>query len=263
MERVAALGKTVDPVYHVILSWRPREEVSTEVVRAAIDATLRSLGAEDHQWYAALHRDEHDGRMHVHLAVNKVHPVTLRALDRSFDFAKLARASEYVEREYGCQVDRRMSWREKLPEIELGLTLNAARQAFERAAPRGLGIAPEGAAQAEMDAARRAGYSWVALVAHDAAPAALDAADRAGATWDDVHAALETYGVHFERQGSGLRIVGPEINQHVRASRVAVSFRTLEAKLGAYEAGGVELRAAASTSRRRARQCARLRRGPS
>ena len=75
-----------------------------------------------------------------------------------------------------------------------------------------------------MDAARRAGYSWVALVAKDAAPAARKAAKRGGATWQDVHAALETYGVHFELAGSGLRVVGPEIGQHVEGSR-ASAFR--------------------------------------
>jgi hypothetical protein len=241
MERVAARGRTTDPVYHVILSWRPREDIAPEVARSAIDASLRSLGAEDHQWFAALHRDQDDGRYHLHLAVNKTHPVTLRALDRSDDFAKLARAAEWVEREYGCQVDRHMSWREKLPEVELGLTLNDAADYYQKVVAVGLKIAPEGAPQREMDAARRAGYSWVALVSKDAAPAAQAAADRAGATWHDVHAALETYGVHFERSGSGLRILGPEIGQHVRASRVGLSFKDLERKLGSYETCGREV----------------------
>jgi ATP-dependent exoDNAse (exonuclease V) alpha subunit len=236
MEHVAALGKTSDPVYHVILSWRPQEEVTPQVARAAVDATLRSLSAEDHQWFAAFHRDESDGRMHLHMGINKTHPITLKALDRYQDFAKLARACEFVEAEYGCKADRRMDWRKKLPEVELGLTLNATRQYVERLPPVGLSVAPEGANTAEMDAARRAGYSWVALVAKDAAPAARKAAKRDGATWQDVHAALETYGVHFELAGSGLRVIGPEIGQHVKGSRVGVSFKGLEQKLGPYEA---------------------------
>jgi hypothetical protein len=235
MEQVAALGKTADPVYHVILSWRPGEEVAPQVARAAVDATLRSLGADDHQWFAAFHRDESDGRMHLHMGINKTHPITLKALDRYQDFAKLARACEFVEAEYGCKVDRRMDWRKKLPEVELGLTLYATRQYAERLLPVGLSFAPDGANTAEMDAARRAGYSWVALVAKDAAPAARTAAKRDGATWQDVHAALETYGVHFELAGSGVRVVGPEIGQHVKGSRVGISFKGLERKLGPYE----------------------------
>jgi len=270
MEAIARRGRCKDPVYHVILSWRPREVVPHETLRGGIDATLRSLGAEDHQWYAAAHVDEPDGRHHLHLVINKTHPTHYRALDRAWDKAKLARATEWVEAEYGCEVDRRLSWRERLPELDLGLSHEQAHEHIVRSIARGIDVAPPGRtvgrdgsrdgpavalradvkngrddgrdgsrpapSMREMDTARRAGYSWVTLLQRDAGPAIVAAAAEPGARWADVHAAAETYGVHFERAGSGLCILGPEIGQRARASRVGVAFAEMEQALGPYEA---------------------------
>jgi len=266
MEAIARRGRCKDPVYHVILSWRPDEVVPNETLRGGIDATLRSLGAEDHQWYAAAHADESDGRHHLHLAINKTHPTSYKALDRAWDKAKLARATEWVEAEYGCEVDRRLSWRERLPELDLGLSHEQAHEHIVRSIARGIDVAPPGRtvgrdgsrdgsdetsregvessrdgsrsapSMREMDTARRAGYSWVTLLQREAGPAIVAAAAEPGARWADVHAAAETYGVHFERAGSGLRILGPEIGQRARASRVGIAFAEMEQALGAYEA---------------------------
>jgi hypothetical protein len=234
MERIAGLGRVGDPVYHAILSWRPHEIVAEETARGAIDAVLRSVGAEDHQWYAALHHDEADGRTHVHLAVNRVHPISTRGLDIWKDNAKLARAAEWVERAYGCLPDRRMAWREHIAEVDLGFSIEAAEAYVQRRSAQRMHAEPPGARQSEMDAVRRAGYSWATLLDREAIPAALAAVAREGATWSDLHAALETYHVHLERTGSGLRIVGAEPGQHLKASRVGLGFRALERRLGPY-----------------------------
>jgi len=241
MEHVSRNGRCKEPVYHLILSWRPHETVDTHVVRNAIDVTLRSLSAEDQQWFAAAHLDEADGRTHLHLVVNKTNPITNKTLDCWRERFKLARATEYIEAEFGCLVDRRAEWRKHLPELDLGLTHHQAHEQIMHALPEALRIAPRGALQNEMDKAHRAGYSWVTLLQRDAIPAVHATVERPHATWHDVHATLETYGVHCERAGSGLRIVGAEIGQRARASRVGLDFQTLEAKLGAYEACRVEL----------------------
>src|SRR6266700_1034191 len=164
MERIGMMGSVREPVYHVILSWRPGEEVAPEVARAGVDAVLRSIGAEDHQWYAALHVDEGDGRTHLHLAINKVDHVTLRSLNLWRDRPKLARAAEFVEREYGCLPDHRMAWREYLPEVDLGFSMGAAEQHMTKAVGARLRAEPPGAQTREMDAVRRAGYSWATLL---------------------------------------------------------------------------------------------------
>jgi len=241
MEHVAQRGRSKDPVYHLILSWRPHEEVGLNVVRDAIDVTLRSLSAEDQQWFAATHIDEKDGRTHLHLVVNKTNPIGYQTLNCWRDQFKLARATEYIEAEHGCLVDRRADWRKHLPELDLGVNHAQAQEQVLRSLPERVRIAPQAALQNEMDKAHRAGYSWVTLLQRDVIPAVLTKVEQSHATWHDVHATLETYGVHCERAGSGLRIVGAEIGQRARASRVGLDFGALEAKLGTYEACRVEL----------------------
>ena len=109
-----------DPVYHVIVSARPGETIDVEQMKLAVDAVRRSLGADEHQYFAAIHHDTDTDRSHVHVAINKV-SLRGRMLDRWQDYAKLARAAEWSEREMGLHVDRHVAWRDKLCERELGI----------------------------------------------------------------------------------------------------------------------------------------------
>jgi hypothetical protein len=242
MDAVAARLKTTSRnadtvrsqvLHHVVLSWRPKEMVSEEVARSAVDAMIRSLDAEAHQWYAAMHVDSE--RVHVHLAINRVEAENYRLLRTWNDHARLARAAEWVEREHGCLSDRRMNWRAKgLAELDL-----SDLEGFEEREVLP-GIAqitnlPPGAATSEADAVRQAGYSWVALLSREAVPAALSTLTSDG-SWERFHAAFASYGVRFERAGSGARLVGAEIGQHVKASRLGLKLEDLEARLGPYVA---------------------------
>jgi len=109
MDATAQRGRSPDPLLHIVLSWRPGENVGEDVAFGAIEATLRSLGTEDRQWFAAMHDDGE--RIHVHLGINRVDPQTRNLFDVWKMHAKVARAAEWVEREYGCLPDRRMDWR--------------------------------------------------------------------------------------------------------------------------------------------------------
>jgi hypothetical protein len=230
MDLIGRLGRTPDPVFHVMMSWRPGEDVSLETARGAVEAALVSLGAERHQWFAAMHDDGE--RIHVHLGINRVDPETRNLLDVWQCNAKLARAAEWTEREFGCRADRRMDWRaEGLAEWDLG----AKPEQVAADTRRRLDGVPPGARRAEMDAAHRAGYSWVSLVSREAVPAVLETSARTGATWLDLHATLESYGLRMEQAGSGARIVGAEPGQHMKASRVGLKVRELEKRLGPYE----------------------------
>jgi hypothetical protein len=221
---------TEDPVYHVILSTRPGEALDVDGAKLAVDAVRRSLDADRHQYFAALHHDVDTDRYHVHLAINKV-SLDGRTLDRWQDYAKLARAAEWCERELGLQVDRHAAWREKLGERELGEIAHVQGPTIGTA--HGLDR-QQGASIDRRDAVRRAHYSWVEVLKREAVPAALQAVAREGARWDDVHAVLRGYGVRLEAAGSGARMVGPERGQHVKASDVGLDVRGLELQLGAF-----------------------------
>ncbi len=234
MEAVARQRQRLgDPVYHVILSTRPGEALDVEQAKLAVDAVRRSVNADEHQYFAALHHDADADRYHVHLAISKV-SVRGRTLDRWQDYAKLARAAEWCEREMGLQVDRHLEWRTKLGERALDLVpeLDGAEHA--------LGIAvgldrQEGATIDRRDAVRRTHYSWVELLQREAVPAATLAVAREGASWNDLHAVLRGYGVRLEPAGSGARVVGPENGQRVKASDLGLDLRGMEARLGSFQ----------------------------
>ncbi|WP_244832494.1 relaxase/mobilization nuclease domain-containing protein [Caballeronia sp. TF1N1] len=96
--------KLEKPVYHLSLSWHPSENPShAQMVQAARDA-LAVQGLQDHQVLMVIHNDT-DHR-HIHLMVNRVHPLTGVAATLSLDHQKFSRWAERYEKEHGkvwCQ----------------------------------------------------------------------------------------------------------------------------------------------------------------
>ncbi|MGP6158608.1 MAG: relaxase/mobilization nuclease domain-containing protein [Vulcanimicrobiaceae bacterium] len=165
MEAVAQQRRGLaDPVYQAKL---------------AVDAVRRSLDADEHQYFAAMHHDVDTDRYHVHLAINKV-SLRGRALNRWQDYAKLARAAEWCGREMGLQVDRHSEWRSKLGERDLSLIPEIERSVETRGIAQGVDR-QEGATIDRRDAVRRTRYSWVELLVREAVPAAALAVSREGA----------------------------------------------------------------------------------
>ena len=61
--------------YHYVLSW-PEKRLEQKVVWDTVDATLRQLRLDHHQWLAAIHGDtEHT---HAHVLVSRIDPQTRR-----------------------------------------------------------------------------------------------------------------------------------------------------------------------------------------
>jgi hypothetical protein len=241
MERTVARSRYNgrDPVYHLMASWRPGETIDVETVKLAERALVRSLGAETHQSFSALHYDEEKGRYHLHVGISRVNPETGRVLNTWNDYAKLARAAEWAEREYGLQVDRHANWRKKVGERDFALEAaelgDHAEHQLGRDAEgvRGLDAERTGTTQAR-DARARAHYSWTAILAREVTPAVKRVLQSSSVGWHDVHAALRPYGVHLEAAGSGYRVVGAEIGQHVKASDIGLEAKALTARLGEF-----------------------------
>lgn len=64
-----------NPVYHVSINWMEGERPTVAEAEYASRRVMQALGFEECQAIWSIHRDtEHD---HVHLVVNRVHPVKL------------------------------------------------------------------------------------------------------------------------------------------------------------------------------------------
>lgn len=111
-------GRKLDhPVYAYSLSWHPEESPDREhMIQAGIES-LKALGMEEHQTIIVCHNDE--PHPHIHMIVNRVHPVTGKAAKLSNDRLKLSQWAENYEKERGkIYCDKRIRNNQKRGEGE-------------------------------------------------------------------------------------------------------------------------------------------------
>ena len=89
-------------VAHFCVSWAVDEAPSREKMRAVAYDLLEELGLSEHQAVLVAHKDT-DHR-HVHIMVNRVHPVSLKAWDRWKDKKRVEIAVAELADRYGFRV---------------------------------------------------------------------------------------------------------------------------------------------------------------
>ena len=191
------------PAYHLTINFDPADPVTPERMQTVANRVLADLGLGEHQALLVAHRDrEHP---HVHLMVNRVHPVTGRAWDRWQDQPKIQRTLRMLERELGLRevAGRLYQLDGQEPPERAPLTNGERRQAERNGDP------------AFPDRVR----------AH--LPEL-----RAARSWEEFDAALARHRLRLERKGQGLVITDGE--HQVKASRVArdLSLKRLEQRFG-------------------------------
>lgn len=98
-----------DKTYHLVVSFRPGEQdkLSLADLQDIERNFAEALGYGDHQRVAGTHLNTDN--FHLHVAFNKVHPVTGRCITPRQDFKILAKVSRDMERKYGLHVDKGMT----------------------------------------------------------------------------------------------------------------------------------------------------------
>lgn len=194
MRAAAAMNARVkDPVYHFILSWEKEDKPSDEEARGAGRAALEAVGLGEHQHVLAVHRDTDN--VHLHVAVNRVHPETERAWDRYRDFYKLDRCCRELELEHG--------WK----------PTNGVFAVFERdgesvidyasAKLETKGKAPSRVRDFERWTGQESLFSYARGEPRKAIVVALKQPDL---TWSDLHLALGGFGLELREKGQGLGV---------------------------------------------------------
>ncbi len=198
MQKSAARGRTEKPVYHRIVSLAEGEHLSRSQMEQVADRLLAGLGLEEHQVLIAQHSD--NGKQHLHLVVNRVHPETGRVWNASHDYAKVERALRGLERELGLKEVRGRHWAE--PGRERLESSRTSREPF----------------------AERAGR----LVS--------DVLGKAS-SWQELHAGLAQHGLSIEPDRRNRGLVLTDGRSWVAASRVSrsASRGALEKRLGPYQ----------------------------
>lgn len=191
-----------DKTYHLVFSFPPGEEPDIKILNVIEDELVKSIGYADHQRISAVHIDcDH---LHVHVAINKVHPIGYQNIEPYFDKKKLMETCERLELEYG---------------------LTRTNHGLHGEKPKAKIRDKQATAEAHSGIESLTGY-----VSREVAPAIHKATN-----WQQLHAALAEHGLSIKKRGAGLVIGTGET--WVRASQCDRSFslKGLTDRLGEYE----------------------------
>jgi hypothetical protein len=161
-----------DRTYHLVISFHPEDRrLSPGELEDVVRRAVRAAGLGDHQYIAVRHSEqEHE---HIHVAVNKIHPETLKIHHPYKAIHAYQALANILEEELGLhRVDRTISpsHGHKARDFEAHQGL----ESFSRWARRSIGDATE------LDRLR---------------------------SWEALHEELTRFGVRLVRRGNGLAIV--------------------------------------------------------
>lgn len=213
--------KSKDPIDHWVLSWHHDEHPTPQQAKQAVALFIDHCGLTGHQYLWGLHDDTEN--LHVHIAVNRVNPDTLKVIkiNKGFDKEASQQAVALIEHAQG--------WRKEINaryNIENGKPVLSEKGALAK--NYGKPLEPGSTAKAmELQTGEK---SAERIGIESAAPIIKNAA-----SWKQLHADLAAIGMRYERDGSGAKVYVGEIG--IKASDVdrKASFGQLQKRLGAYQ----------------------------
>ncbi len=232
MRYAALLNQRVrTPVCHIMLGWSETETPSKKDQINAAKMVLQDFGVNAHQAVIAVHIDRPS--KHAHIVLNRVHPITGKALSLSNDYARLERACRRVEHYMGWPPDRGR-FDIAIIDGEVELRPKPAEHWDRKQKDRASGLRPDGRSVMGHHVRTGAGYLRDSLPTRvmTQARSILDAAQH----WDQVHKGLIQIGLAYTRYRSGARIKEIGTSLFMAASQLGsrYSWARMSSRLGAW-----------------------------
>lgn len=269
-----------EKTYHFVYSFPPGEQPDLKTLHAIEDELCDAIGLGEHQRVSAVHIDTDN--LHVHVAINKVHPTGLQNIEPYYDQFRLMEACERLEVEHGLQrtfhgleAKQRHQNRdiELLPANAPGQRDSLFREHLRKAYDHSISEPPEaktlnglrklsdtrlrkqspdkaepariGAKVASVEA--QSGIETLTgYAARELAPAM-----RQATSWQELHDAAAEHGLEVRQRGAGLVIGEPNLGVWAKASNVGrdLSMKALTDRLGPFQPS--ERQAEAKANRKR------------
>jgi hypothetical protein len=198
-----------EKTYHFVVSFRPedRAKLTPEVLKEIEREFAKDLGFAEHQRVAGTHVNT--DHYHMHVAINKVHPKTLRVRSPYNDYPTRERTCRRLEKQFGLVVDR---GKDQVSEHDLS-------------------------AAARDSEARTWQQSFESHLKENKAD--VLAAISESSSWREVHEALADFDAGIKRHGAGLvfyHLSGRKA-EAMKASSLdrSCSLKALQDRLGPYE----------------------------
>ena len=190
------------PVSHWVMSWKENEFPTREQVGDAVTLFLDRMGLSEHQAIVAAHVNT--SNFHVHIAVNRVHPLTEKVVQphKGFDIEAAHRIVAEIEHKQGWASSKNARYR-----------VNEQGQIVRNQRPRVVKPKPEA-----QDFENATGEKSAQRMAQEKAHALIQKAT----CWQELHTGLATVGMRYVRKGSGAIIYVGEAA--VKASSVDRDF---------------------------------------
>lgn len=198
-----------EKTYHLVISFRPEDEdkLTEEVFRDIELSFAKALGFEGHQRHCGVHKNTDN--LHIHVAYNMIHPVTLARHEPYRDFLERDKVCREMERKYGLFMD------------------NGREQ--ERGAART-------SSRAQAMEAQTGQESFISYIQRQIQE--IQAGD-----WQSFHAALARKGIGYRLRGNGAIFTELNGKANCKASSVGREFSkaALEKKYGRFQEGRREI----------------------
>lgn len=213
-----------DKTYHLIFSFREGERPSLEMLSEIEQHLCEKVGLGEHQRISAIHTDTDN--LHVHVAINLVHPETGVKVTPYRDNIMLSEGAREMELKFNLERDNGMHYIASDRTIKRDPTRNRNERGF-----------PTSEKSRAMEAYRgvESFQTWLSKEPANALRATLKNPD---VTWQDVHETLDRYNLKLVVRGNGFAVADAD-NPTLRgkASEVGRFFskNALEGKLGTFQ----------------------------
>jgi len=190
-----------DKTFHLLVSFRPDEKPSAEVLKAIEEKLCEGLGFGEHQRISAVHTDTDN--LHIHIAINKIHPERLTIHEPYYSFKTLAKLCAQLEQEYGLEVDNHEPKRT---------------------------VAEGRAMDMEAHSGIESLLGWIKRECLTEIKAAN--------SWEQLHQVMQDNGLELRVRANGFVFESKKTGVQVKASSISrdLSKAKLEARFGAFEA---------------------------
>lgn len=201
-----------DKSYHLVISFPEGERPSLEQLRDIEEKMVAALGYSEHQRVSAIHDDTDN--LHIHVAINKVHPKSRRCVEPYYDKKKLMEACIKLEVEHG------------LTRVNHGV--NAERKHSQ------------GEEKMHAHSARETLRQWI----DENAKEHLITSAKAAKTWDELHKAFAEVGLEIRPYGAGMVIGPPNDRTSLKASDIdrSLAIKPMVERFGAYQKPSEQVR---------------------
>ncbi len=190
------------PVSHWVFSFKENEQPSRKQVDDLVDTFLEHMGLKEHQAIYGLHQNTNN--FHVHIAVNRMHPDTLKVVrpNNGFDIEAAHRVVALVEHRQGWSSEENSRY----TVLENGEVTRARREQKLQPRPKAQDFERATGEKSAQRIAQERGHSII----------------KNAASWGELHQKLAEQGLRFEKKGSGAIIFVGDVA--VKASSVDRAF---------------------------------------